>query len=63
MGVSNVSACMGGLANEMESCSSSESVQAGLGHQGRGYQVPVAHGPDEERELEAVFIDTADIVT
>ena len=27
-----------------------------------GYQVPVACGPDEERELEAVFIDTGDIV-
>ena len=36
--VSNVSACMGegGLVNEMESCSSSERVQAGVGHQGRG---------------------------
>ena len=52
----------GGPANKMESCSSSERVQAGVGHQGRGYQVPVACGPDEERELEAVFIDTGDIV-
>ena len=52
----------GGLANKMESCSSSERVQAGVGHRGRGYQVPVARGPDEERELEAVFIDTGDIV-
>ena len=43
MGVSNVS---------------SERVQAGVGHQGRGYQVPVAYGSDEERELETVFIDT-----
>ena len=61
MGVSNV-ACMGGLANKMKSCSSSKRVQAGVGHEGRGYQVPVACGPDEERELEAVFIDTGDIV-
>ena len=30
--VSNVSACMGGLANEMESHTSSERVQAGVGH-------------------------------
>ena len=36
MGVSNVSACMGGLANKMKSCSSSERVQAGVGHQGAG---------------------------
>ena len=42
----------GGLANKMKSCSSSERVQAGVGHQGRGYQVPTACGPDEERELE-----------
>ena len=34
----------GGLANKMKSCSSSERVQAGVGHQGRGYQVPVACG-------------------
>ena len=33
-----------------------------VGHQGRGYQVPVACGPDEERELETVFIDIGDIV-
>ena len=33
-----------------------------MGHQARGYQVPVAYGPDKERELEAVFIDTGDIV-
>ena len=48
----------------MKSCSSSERVQAGVGHQGRGYQVPVACGPDEERELESetVFIDTLKIV-
>ena len=52
----------GGLANKMKSCSSSERVQAGVGHQGSGYQVPVACGPDEERELETVFIDTGDIV-
>ena len=57
----------GGLANEMESHTSSERVQAGVGgasvgHEGRGYQVPVACGPDEEREFEAVFIDTGDIV-
>ena len=52
----------GGLANKMKSCSSSERVQAGVGHQGRGYQVPVVCGPDEERELEAIFIDTGDIV-
>ena len=26
----------GGLANKMKSCSSSERVQAGVGHQGRG---------------------------
>ena len=38
----------GGLANKMKSCSSSERVQAGVGHQSRGYQVPVACGPDEE---------------
>ena len=50
----------GGLSNKMKSCSSS--VQAGVGHQGRGYQVPVACGPDEEREFETVFIDTGDIV-
>ena len=50
----------GGLANEMES--HTERVQAGVGHEGRGYQVPVACGPDEEREFEAVFIDTGDIV-
>ena len=61
MGVSNVSACRG-LANTMKYCSSSERVQAGVGHQGRGYQVPGACGPDEERELEAVFIDIGDIV-
>ena len=58
---------MGGLANEMESHTRSERVQAcvggaGVGHEGRGYQVPVACGPDEEREFEAVFIDTGDIV-
>ena len=52
----------GGLANKMKSCSSSERVQAGVGHQGRGYQVPVACGSDEERELETVFIDTGYIV-
>ena len=52
----------GGLANKMKSCSSSERVQAGVGHQGRGYRVPVACGSDEERELETVFIDTGDIV-
>ena len=52
----------GGLANKMKFCSSSERVQAGVGHQGRGYEVPVACGPDEERELETVFIDTGDIV-
>ena len=51
-----------GLANKMKSCSSSERVQAGVGHQGRGYQVPVACGSDEERELETVFIDTGYIV-
>ena len=62
MWVSNVSACMGGLANEVEFHTSSERVQAGGGHEGRGYQVPVACGPDEERQLEAVFIDTGDIV-
>ena len=45
-----------GLANKMKSCSSSERVQAGVGHQGRGYQVPVACGPDEERELETLGI-------
>ena len=28
----------GGLANKMKSCSSSERVQAGVGHQGRGYR-------------------------
>ena len=39
----------GGLANEIESHTSSERVQAGVGHEGRGYQVPVACGPDEER--------------
>ena len=66
--VSNVSACMrGGLANKMASHTSSERVQAGVGgvgvgHEGRGYQVPVACGPDEEREFEAFFIDTGDIV-
>ena len=49
MWVSNVSACMGGLANEMESHTSSDRVQAGVGYEGRGYQVPVACGPDEER--------------
>ena len=52
----------GGLANEMESHTSSERVQAGVGHEGRGYQVPVTCGSDEEREHEAVFIDTGDIV-
>ena len=52
----------GVLANKIKSCSSSESVQAGVGHQGRGYQVPVVCGHDEEREIEAVFIDTGDIV-
>ena len=52
----------GGLANKMKSCSSSERVQAGVGHQGRGYQVPVACGSDEEGELETVFIDTGYIV-
>ena len=52
----------GGLANEMESHTSSERVQAGVGHEGRGYQVPVACGLDEEREFEAVFIDAGDIV-
>ena len=52
----------GGLANKMKSCSSSERVQAGVEHQGRWYQVPVACGSDEERELETVFIDTGDIV-
>ena len=41
---------------------SSERVQAGVGHQGRVYQVAVARDPDEERKLEAVFIDTGDIV-
>ena len=47
----------GGLANKMKSCFSSERVQAGVGHQDRpGYQVPVACGPYEERELEAVFM-------
>ena len=44
----------GGLANKMKSCSSSEGVQAGVGHQERGYQCAVACGPDEERELETV---------
>ena len=29
----------GGLANEVESHTSSERVQAGVGHEGRGYQV------------------------
>ena len=54
MWVSNVSACMGGgLANEVEYHTSSERVQAGVRHEGRGYQVPVACGPDEEREFEA----------
>ena len=38
-----------GLANEMESHTSSERVQAGVGHEGRGYQVPVTCGSDEER--------------
>ena len=52
----------GGLANIMESHTSSERVQAGLGHEGRGYQVPITYGSDKERELEAVFIDTGDIV-
>ena len=33
-----------------------------MGHQGRGYQVPVTCSSDEERELEVVFIDTGDIV-
>ena len=46
----------GGLANKVKSCCSSERVQAG------GYQVPVACGPGEERELETDFIDTGDIV-
>ena len=39
----------GGLANKMESHTSSERVQAGVGHDGRGYNVPVECGPDEER--------------
>ena len=62
MCVSNVSACMGGLANDMESHTISERVQAGVGHEGTGYQVPVACGPHKEREFETVFIDTGDIV-
>ena len=45
-----------GLANKMKSCSSSERGQACVGHHGRGYQVPVACGPDEEREPEAVLL-------
>ena len=49
----------GALSNKR---SSSEGVQAGVGHQGRWYQVTVACGPDEERELETVFIVTGDIV-
>ena len=41
--VSNVSACMGGgLANEMESHTSSERVQAGEGHEGRGTRLVAA---------------------
>ena len=36
----------GGLANEMESHTSSERVQAGLGHEGRGYQVPITCGSE-----------------
>ena len=52
----------GGLANKMKSYSSSDRVQAGVGHQGRVYQVPVACGPDEERELETVFIGTGGVV-
>ena len=52
----------GGLANEVESHTSSERVQADGGHEGRGYHVPVACGPVEERKCEAVFIDTGDIV-
>ena len=52
----------GGLANEMESHTSSETVQAGVGHEGRRYKVPVTCGSDKERQLGAVFIDTGDIV-
>ena len=37
-----------GLANKMKSCSSCERVQAGVRHQGKGYQVTVVCGPDEE---------------
>ena len=53
----------GGLANRMKSCSSSERVQAGVGHQAGGIRFQLrVRGPDEERELETVFIDTGDIV-
>ena len=48
-------------ALQLQLCTSSERVQAD-GAEARAYQVPVACGPDEERELEAVFIDTGDIV-
>ena len=66
MGVSNVSACMGGLANEMESCSSSERVQAGVGHQiraeGTRFQSRMVLTKKENltclEPVEADFIDT-----